>query len=199
MIYGYARVSTPGQARDGHSLESQEKNLRENWAEEIFADNFTGKKLCRPQLDALLDRLSDGDTLIVTKLDRIARSAIDGMRLVDELMERGVTINILNLGVLSNSTTGRLIRNIFFAFAEFERDLIIDRTQAGKAVARTKAGFKDGRPKKFTQEQLRHAVGLLESHTYKEVEAMMKMSKSTLQRAKKAASAETIKGRANEA
>jgi DNA invertase Pin-like site-specific DNA recombinase len=167
-------------------LEAQEKLLRENGAEEIYADGFTGKKLHRPRLNALIEKLARGDTLIVAKLDRIARSAIDGMKLVDGLMERGVTVNILNLGILSDNTTGRLIRNIFFAFAEFERDLIIERTQAGKAIARTKAGFREGRPKKFTPEQLRHAVQLLESYTYKEVESMMKMSKSTLQRAKKA-------------
>ena len=107
-------------------------------------------------------------------------------------MGRGVIINILNIGVLSDSTAGKLIRNIFFAFAEFERDLIIERTQAGKAIARTKDGFKDGRPKKYTTEQLCHAVNLLESHTYKEVEKMMKMSKSTLQRAKKAAAAQNL-------
>ena len=184
MIYGYARVSTPGQAREGHSLEAQEKLLRENGAEEVYSDGFSGKRLHRPQFDVLISKLAAGDTLLVTKLDRIARSAIDGMKLADDLVTRGITINILNLGILSNTTSGKLIRNIFFAFAEFERDLIIERTQAGKAIARTKHGFKDGRPKKFTPEQLRHAVVLLETHTYKEVEAMMKISKSTLQRAK---------------
>jgi len=185
VIYGYARVSTLAQVKDGYGLEAQERILRENGVEEIYADGFSGKRLHRPQLDALLEKLDCGDTLIVTKLDRIARSAIDGMRLVEELMGRGVVINILNLGVLSDSTTGKLILGIFFAFAEFERDLIIERTQAGKAVARTQAGYKEGRPKKFTHEQLRHAVHLLRDYTYKEVEAMMKISKSTLQRAKR--------------
>jgi DNA invertase Pin-like site-specific DNA recombinase len=194
MVYGYARVSTPGQVRDGHSLEAQQKILRENGAEEIYSDGFSGKGSDSPQFNALLNKLGDDDTLIVTKLDRIARSVIDGIRLVDGLMERGITINILNLGILSDSTTGRLIRNIFFAFAEFERDLIIERTQAGKAIARTKHGFKDGRPKKYTPEQLRHAVSLLESHTYKEVEIMMKMSKSTLQRAKNSVDLQQING-----
>ena len=185
MVYGYARVSTPGQVRDGHGVEAQENLLRENGAEEIFSDTFSGKKLHRPQLDILLSKLTRGDTLIVTKLDRIARSAVDGMNLTESLIERGVTINILSIGVLSDTTTGKLIRSIFFAFAEFERSLIIERTQAGKAIARTKQGFKDGRPKKFTPEQLRHAVNLLETHTYKDVESMTKISKSTLQRAKK--------------
>jgi len=185
MIYGYARVSTAGQAKDGNGLEAQERLLRENGALEIFSDCFSGMRGEKPQLKALLGKLNKGDTLIVTKLDRIARSAIDGIRLVDGLIECDVKINILNLGVLSNSTTGKLIRNVFFAFAEFERDLIIERTQTGKAIARTKAGYREGRPKKYTAEQLRHAVELLENHTYKEVEEMMKISKSTLQRAKR--------------
>ena len=70
MIYGYARVSTKGQAKDGNSLDAQERQLRENGAEEIFIESFTGVKMERPELDKLLERVQDRDTLIVTKLDR---------------------------------------------------------------------------------------------------------------------------------
>ena len=186
MIYGYARVSTAGQAKDGNSLEAQEKLLRENGAKEIFADSFTGTKKDRPQLNALFDRLMDGDSLIVTKLDRMARSLTDGSSLVNGLIERGIRVNILNIGVMDNKPSSKLIRNIFFSFAEFERDMIVERTQEGKAIARTKEGYREGTPKKFTPEQLRHGVELLKAHSYKEVEAMTKISKSTLQRAKRA-------------
>ena len=93
---------------------------------------------------------------------------------------------MLNMGgVMDNSPEGKLRRTMFLAFAEFERDMIVARTQEGKAVARTKPGFKEGRPKKFTPEQLRHALELLKNHSYKQVEAMTKISKSTLQRAKR--------------
>lgn len=187
MVYGYARVSTAGQAKDGNALEAQRIMLCAHGAEKVYTDVTTGAKIKnRPQLDNLLNRLVQGDVLIVTKLDRIARSIIDGSRLVDELLGRGITIHILNVGIMDCTPASKLIRNIFFSFAEFERDLIKERTQEGKAIAKTKNGYKEGRPKKFTQEQIRHAMALLENHSYKEVEEMMKISKSTLQRAKRA-------------
>ena len=180
MIYGYARVSTKGQAKDGNSLESQEQQLREAGAVEICSDSFTGTKMDRPELDKLLEKLSEGDTLIVTKLDRIARSMTQGSELVTKLIEKGIRVHILNIGVMDNTPASKLIRNIFFAFSEFERDMIVERTQEGKAIAKTKSGFKEGRPKKFTQEQLAHALQLLKENSYAEVEKMTKISKSTL-------------------
>jgi len=148
MIYGYARVSTKGQARDGNSLEGQINALLEAGAEKIYCDSFTGTKIDRPEFDKLKEVLQDGDTLIVTKLDRFARSASQGIDLIEALIKRGITIHILNLGVLDNTPTGRLIRNVFLAFAEFERDMIVQRTQEGKAIARSKGIRVDGRPVK---------------------------------------------------
>lgn len=185
MVYGYARVSTAGQAKDGNSLESQENLLREAGAKEIYSDSFTGTKLERPQLKILLTELKTGDTLIVSKLDRIARSLTEGSNLINNLIEQGIKVNILNIGLMDNTPSSKLIRNIFFSFAEFERDMIIERTQEGKAIAKTKAGFKEGRPKKFTETQLHYAVELLKNNSYKEVSVMTKISKSTLQRAKR--------------
>ena len=173
MIYGYARVSTKGQAKDGNSLKNQKKILKENGAEKIYSDSFTGTKIKRPQLDELLSKLQDGDTLIVTKLDRIARSITHGSELVSELIKRGVKVNILNIGIMDNTPSSKLIRNIFFSFAEFERDMIIERTQEGKAIAKTKAGFKEGRPKKYTETQIRMAIDLLKDHSYTEVESFL--------------------------
>lgn len=190
MIYGYARVSTKGQAKDGNSLENQEQQLREAGAMEISSDSFTGTKMARPELDKLLEKLSEGDTLIVTKLDRIARSMTQGSELVTELIEKGVKVHILNIGVMDNTPASKLIRNIFFSFAEFERDMIVERTQEGKAIAKTKGGFKEGRPKKFTETQLKMALELLQNHSYTEVEKMTKISKSTLIRAMKKRKAE---------
>lgn len=151
MIYGYARVSTKGQAKDGNSLESQVKTLTEHGATQIFKDSFTGTKKHRPELDKLLAVVKAGDTIIVTKLDRIARSAIQGCELVNELLAKGVTINVLNMGVMDNSTTGKLIRTIFFAFAEFERDMIVERTSEGKEVARLDPDYREGRKRKDTE------------------------------------------------
>lgn len=136
MIYGYARVSTKGQAKDGNSLDAQEKVLRENGATIIYFESFTGTKKHRPELDKLMGGLKEGDTLVVTKLDRIARSTIHGISIIEELLNKGVTIHILNMGKFDNSPAGKLTRTIFFAFAEFERDMIVERTSEGKAICR---------------------------------------------------------------
>jgi DNA invertase Pin-like site-specific DNA recombinase len=149
MIYGYARVSSKGQASDGNGLDVQEKALMEHGAIEIFKDSFTGMKKHRPNLDGLLLKIQEGDTLVVTKLDRIARSARQGCELVGELLNRGITINVLNMGVMDNSTTGKLIRTIFFAFDEFERDMIVERTNEGKEIAKSlNPAYKEGRKTK---------------------------------------------------
>lgn len=145
MIYGYARVSTLGQKNDGNSLEEQENRLRENGASKIYVDAFTGTKVDRPQFRKLLETVQSGDTIIATKLDRVSRSASQGIALVDELLARGVTLHILNMGVMNNTPTGKLIRNIMFSFAEFERDMIVERTSEGKAIARQQGGYKEGR------------------------------------------------------
>lgn len=185
MIYGYARVSTKGQAKDGNSLEAQEKVLRESGANEIYVDAFTGTKTDRPEFDKLMDKIQKGDTLIVTKLDRFARSMSQGSELVSDLIEKGIKVSILNIGVMDNTPASKLIRNVFFAFAEFERDMIIERTAEGKAIAKQNPDFKEGRPKKFSKKQIEHALELLESNSYKQVEEMTGISKSTLIRAKK--------------
>lgn len=146
MIYGYARVSTKGQAKDGNGLDVQEKQLRENGATEIYFESFTGTKKSRPELDKLLAVLEDGDTLVVTKLDRVARSAVHGITIIQELLDKGVTIHILNMGKFDNSPTGKLLRTILLGFAEFERDMIVERTQEGKAICReTKPEWREGR------------------------------------------------------
>ena len=185
MIYGYARVSTKGQAKDVNSLEAQEKALRESGANEIYVDAFTGTKTDRPEFDKMMDKIQKGDTLIVTKLDRFARSMTQGSELVSDLIEKGIKVYILNIGVMDNTPSSKLIRNVFFAFAEFERDMIVERTMEGKAIAKQNPDFREGRPKKYSRKQIEHALELLESNSYKRVEDMTGISKSTLIRAKK--------------
>ena len=136
MIYGYARVSTNGQARDGNSLDAQISALKHAGAEAIFSDVFSGTKNNRPQLDKLLKVIQSGDTLIITKLDRIARSLIQGIQLLESLSDKGVIIDVLNMGIIDSSPTEKLIRNIMLCFSEFERDMILQRTMEGKAIAK---------------------------------------------------------------
>ena len=186
MIYGYARVSTAGQSKDGNSLEDQTRALQAHGCQEIITEAFTGKSMERPQFSALFQRLQEDDTLVVTKLDRFARTAIDGVSAVRELFNRGVRVHILNIGLIENTLTGNLILTVMLAFAEYERGMIAERTQTGKAVARQDPNFREGRPRKYTAAQLCHALDLLESgHSYKQVEAMTGVSKSTLIREKR--------------
>lgn len=188
-IYGYARVSTPHQA-EGYSLEAQEEALKAAGAQIIYKDTFTGKTTDRPELKRLLEELHGGDTLIVTKLDRLARSISQASAMLDELLERRVRIHVLNIGLIDNSPTNKLMRNMLLAFAEFERDMIIERTQEGRQTAREAAKrrgevFIEGRPKKYSKEQIKHAVELLQDHSYTQVEKMTGISKSTLIREKR--------------
>ncbi len=181
MIFGYARVSTKTQARDGNSLEGQIKALKDAGAEEIYEDAFSGTKMDRPEFEKLRMKLRKGDTLIVTKLDRLARSVSQASGLITELIDQGVTIHVLNLGILSNDSMNTLMRNILLAFAQFERDMIVQRTQEGKAVARaTDPNFREGRPRKWDNEQLEHAMDLLQDHSYSQVVKLTGISKSTL-------------------
>jgi DNA invertase Pin-like site-specific DNA recombinase len=186
MIYGYARVSTKGQAKDGNSLEHQETLLKENGATAIYQDAFTGTKSDRPELSKLLKKLEAGDTLIVSKLDRIARSLSQGSDLVNQLINKGIKVNILNIGVMDNTPSSKLIRNIFFSFAEFERDMIVERTQEGKAIAKLKDDYHEGRPKQYNDERITNALELLKTNSYRQVEKITGISKSTLVRAGKA-------------
>ena len=186
MIYGYARVSTAGQSINGNSLEDQTRALESYGCQEIITEAFTGKTMERPAFSALFQKLQPGDTLVVCKLDRFARTAIEGVSTVRELFERGVRVHILNMGLIENTLTGNLILTVMLAFAEYERGMIVERTQTGKAVARQNPNFREGRPKKYTATQLRHALELLDSgKSYKQVEAMTGISKSTLIRARK--------------
>ena len=183
MVYGYARVSTKGQAREGNSLEAQMDLLKSAGAEKIFTDSFTGTKMDRPEFMKLRGLLKEGDTLIVSKLDRFARSVGQASDLITELIDQGVKVNVLNLGILSNDSVSTLMRNVLLSFAQFERDMIIERTQEGKAIAKQDPNFREGRPPLYSREQKQHALELLEEgRTFRQVERMTGISKATLVR-----------------
>lgn len=179
--YGYARVSTIGQ-----DLDAQIQVLKSEGCSQIFSEKMTGTKKERPHFQEVLSRLKEGDTLVVTKLDRFARSAVDAIQIIRNLFEHGVKVHVLNMGLVENTPTGKLILTIMSGFAEFERDMIVERTQEGKAIAKQRGDFREGRPKKFKKAQIEHALVLLETNSYKQVEDITGISKSTLIRAKKA-------------
>ncbi len=182
-IIGYCRVSTKGQL-DGNSIEEQSTKILERYSNaKIIEESYSGAKE-RPIFNKVLESLKSGDTLVVTKLDRFCRTTKEGLEYIDRLMDKGIKIHILNMGLIEDTAMGRLIVTNLLAFAEFERAMIIERTQAGKSIAKTKEGFKEGRPKAYTKEQLDNALSMLTinggKHSYKEVERLLGISKSTL-------------------
>ena len=183
MIYGYARVSSKKQLH-GNSLEEQRAALTANGAISITAEQYTGKTTSRPKLQALIASLRAEDTLMVTKLDRLARNVTEGIELIRELFARDIKVHVLNIGLLENTSMGNFFITTLLAVAELERSMIIERTQAGKEVARTKAGFREGRPP-LPEKKLLYAMELLKTHSYKEVTDITGISKATLWRAKK--------------
>lgn len=136
MIYGYARVSSKGQDLYGNSLEKQQEDLRNAGCSEIYHDSYTGTKMDRPEFAKLMAKLKAGDRLVVTKMDRFARTAGDGIKAIESLLDCGVSVHILNMGLIDNTPTGRLMVTMLLAFAQFERDMIVERTQMGKSVAK---------------------------------------------------------------
>lgn len=189
MIYGYARVSTKKQL-EGNGLEVQEKALLAAGAEKVVKEQYTGTTMQRPKLDALLESMAEGDTLMAAKLDRIARTAAEGASVINKLQERGIAVHILNIGVLDSSTNGRLMTNVLLAFAEFERDMIVERTQAGREIARTHAGYREGR-RPLPKARKDAAVAMIcNGHSYKEACAATGLSRSTVLRAVQAVRAQ---------
>ncbi|MCA2969298.1 MAG: recombinase family protein [Acidobacteriaceae bacterium] len=153
-IYGYGRVSTNEQTADNQRMEIEAAGYAltpRRW----FADAISGRVHAsqRPQFAKLLERLEEGDTLVVSKLDRLGRDSIDVEQTLQRLEGMGVSVVVLQLGKSDlTSTAGKLIRKILGAVADMERDLIVERTQAGQARARAE-GKHMGRPSKLTDQQ----------------------------------------------
>lgn len=170
---------------DNNSLEQQEEEILNKYSSaEIFKEQFTGTTTDRPIFNSLVNSLKENDILVVTKLDRLARNTEEGIHLVQDLFNKGVSVHVLNVGLLENTTMGKFFLTTLLAVAEMERNTIIERTQTGKAIARTKEGYKEGRPQKYTNKQLVHALSLLSINggdkSYSEVVEITGISKSTL-------------------
>ncbi|KJY59127.1 Pin-related site-specific recombinase/DNA invertase [Lactobacillus kimbladii] len=161
MNFGYARVSTNGQ-----KLETQIDLLNAAGVDRIFQEKYTGTTTNRPVFNQLLAKLTEGDQLTVTKFDRFARNTSEVLSTVKKLFNKGVTINVLNFGVIDNSPTGQLTVTILSAVAQFDRDMILTRTQEGKDYARKHdPNFHEGRNNKYSDEQISQAYWLYKKGT----------------------------------
>lgn len=149
MKIGYARVSTH---RQQDSLEAQQKALTAYGCEKIYSDTLSGTKSDRPGLTAAIEYMRNEDSLVVTRLDRLGRSALGILRTVEDLDSRGITIEALDTQLDTRTPSGKLVVSVLASMAEFERNLIVERTHEGLAHARAQ-GRTGGRPYKLTTEQ----------------------------------------------
>lgn len=182
MKRGYIRVSTKKQGQ-GTSLADQRAVLQAEGCQVIYEDVYTGASMDRPEFDRLCNEVQAGDTVVVCKLDRIARTETEAYNLVVGWVRSGVRVHVLNMGLIEDTDIGRLILHIMLAFAEFERDLIVSRCQGGRAYKRaTDPDYREGRKPGFSKAQLDHAIDLLHDHSFSEVAAMTGISRSTVTR-----------------
>lgn len=176
MILGYARVSTQEQ-----SIDLQYDALRKADCEEIYEEKVSGKSRQRPELEVCLRALRAGDVLVVWKLDRLARSLKDLVEIVNELEQKKVGLRSITESIDTTTAGGKLVFHIFGALAEFEHNLIRERTIAGLAAARAR-GRKGGRKPSMSEADIRKAAAMLKDPdiTKKEVAEHFKVSRLTL-------------------
>lgn len=176
MLIGYARVST-----DDQNLNLQHDALTSAGCDEIFEDHMSGAKSERPGLKEALKYLRKNDVLVVWRLDRLSRSLKDLIEMVTYLESKNIGLKSLQESIDTSSTSGKLIFHIFGALAEFERNLIRERTNAGLAAARAR-GRLGGRPKSLNKEKQALAVKLYneKEHTVKEICSLLGISRPTL-------------------
>lgn len=181
MNYGYARVSSIEQ-----DVTEQVEVLKKEGCGVVYSEKSTGMNIDRVEFQKLLKILKEGDTLTVTKMDRFARSAEDGVNLIKDLLSKGIKVHILNMGLVEDTPMGRLILRMMSAFAEFDRDMIVERLAEGREVAkRNNPNYREGRKPTYSKDQINHALDLLDKHSYTQVVEMTGISKSTLARARR--------------
>ncbi|EPO5854216.1 recombinase family protein [Staphylococcus pseudintermedius] len=179
MKIGYARVSTGLQ-----NLNLQEDRLNAYGCEKIFSDHISGSKSKRPGLYKAIEFARSGDTIVVWRLDRLGRNMEDLITLVNELNERGVSFHSLeeNITMDKSSSTGQLLFHLFAAFAEFERNLILERSSAGRIAARARGRY-GGRPEKLNQKDLNLLKTLYDNGTpIKTIAEQWQVSRTTIYR-----------------
>ena len=189
MIYAYCRVSSKVQM-EGNGLEAQEKEILSRYSNAIvYKEQHTGKTVNRPIFEKVLSKLKTGDTLVVAKLDRLARNTTEGISIIQDLFKKGVAVHVLNVGLLEDTATGHFFITTLLAVAELERQMILERTAAGREIARKREGYKEGRPKKYNHDRIISALKLTNVHggnlSFKQTAELTGISIATLQRESK--------------
>lgn len=174
---GYGRISTSDQ-----NASSQEDALKAVKVDKVFIDTFTGTKTSRPELDKLREQLREGDTLVITRLDRLGRSAKDLLTIVSELEAVGVQLEVIDQKIDTSTPEGKLFFTMVAAFAEFERGIMQSRTMDGLAAARAR-GRVGGRKPKLSEKQIREIQKMYkENRSVQEIADLFSVSRPTIYR-----------------
>lgn len=182
MKIGYARVSTKTQL---DSLHNQQVQLENMGCERVFSEIASGMKSKRPQLSNALDYARAGDTLILTRLDRLGRSTLDTLKTLQSIDAKGVRVQALDLDLDTQTPSGRLVISVIASLAQWERDLLVERTKEGLAHARNQ-GRVGGRPAALTTEQKKAVRSALkDGMSANEVATSFGVSRSTIERVKR--------------
>lgn len=181
MKYGYVRVSTVGQSLDAQIQTLVDFGISKD---KIFYDKYTGVDINRPGFLSLLDEIGKGDTLVVTKLDRLARNTREALNVINNLQNSGVLINILNLGIIDDSSVGKFTTTVLLAVSEMERDMIISRTKEGKEFAKkNNPNYHEGRRTRLTgknKDKYPAIYSFRQSHTASETAQAFNISTRTV-------------------
>ena len=176
--FGYGRVSTLDQ-----NLEAQKDALLKAGVNQVFVEKITGTKASRPELDLVKQMLRQGDTLVITRMDRLGRSAKDLLTIVSELDERGVNLEIIEQRIDTKTAEGKLFFTMVAAFAEFEHSMMVSRTKDGLAAARAR-GRRGGRKAKLSPLQIKEIQKLYREKelTVQDIAEMFNVSRPTIYR-----------------
>lgn len=175
-VIGYARTSTLDQT---YGLDAQLRDLTAAGCEKIFQEQVSSVDKSRPELERALDYVREGDVFVVTKLDRLARSMADLVRLRDALQFKGGTLKVLALGIDTSTPTGKLMMNLLGSIAEFERDIMLERQREGIAKAKEDGKYKGRAPTALRQaDQVRQLKG--EGKTADQIVGILGISRSSV-------------------